>query len=857
MNILNKITKNNLKLNKKRTIVTIIGIIIAGAMITAVSTLAVTFQSFMIKAETAEDGAWEAKFLNVKTSDANKILNDARFEKKMLMVPVGLAQNQYSDDEFIYIKGYTKESLDNMRIKLIEGKLPENDSQIALSKSFFDGKENEPKIGGKITLKFGKRISIDGYELIKEKKEENEKFEYIEEKTYTVCGKIERPDFENTSTYYTAGITYWNENATITAQSVDIGVIDKKSENIYSDTEDILKQMGVLKVEDSNNIKYNTYVLAYKGVNKSGGFNTMLYSVCGILILVIAIGSILVIYNSFAISVSERKKQFGMLASIGATKKQIKKSVIFEGAVLGSIGIPLGILSGIGGIWVTLKAVNTLLEPIFKSAGYNVSLELMVSWQSILIAIVLIALTIYLSVIIPAKKASKITPIEAIRGNNEVKVKAKKLRTPKFIRKMFGIEGEIALKNLKRSKKRYRTTVISLIISIVLFVSVSGFVGYLYSGFDSLYATTEYDYQINLCNESDNENKTKELAKKIEELKTIDKVSVINSEYLSFGLSKEKMNSRFLKEMDDNKNLNQMFELVEGEYPITCQIVSLNDTEYNRYLQEIGVDKLDNNQAILVDYVNMLQTAQIEGNLTNYKAGEKIDIKTLQENGESKNNSIEIKKVSPKLPFGIDAKMYPVIVLILNSENNIQMANNTRGIFVNANDEKEFNTQIENIKKENNDFSINSYNIKEQIQQQRNLKLIIQIFLYGFITLISLVGIANIFNTISTNINLRRREFAMLKSIGMTDKGFKRMLDLECFFYGTKALLYGLPIGIGICYLINRGFGNLIEFTFSLPWFSIIISIIAVYVVVFITMLYASSKVKKENIIDTLRDENV
>ena len=236
----------------------------------------------------------------------------------------------------------------------------------------------------------------------------------------------------------------------------------------------------------------------------------MLYSVCGILISVIMIGSILVIYNSFAISVSERKKQFGMLSSIGATKKQIKKSVIYEGAILGSIGIPLGIISGILGIGITLNIVNNLLKPMFLESMTNISLHLIVSWQAIVIATVLIAITIYLSVVIPTKRASKISPIEAIRGNNEIKMKAKKLKTPKIFRKLFGIEGEMALKNLKRSRKKYRTTVISLMISIILFISVSGFVGYMYGGFDSMYRSVDYDYLMRVYGE-DKDNQIKEL----------------------------------------------------------------------------------------------------------------------------------------------------------------------------------------------------------------------------------------------------------------------------------------------------------------------------------------------------------
>ena len=149
------------------------------------------------------------------------------------------------------------------------------------------------------------------------------------------------------------------------------------------------------------------------------------------------------------------------------------------------------------------------------------------------------------------------------------------------------------------------------------------------------------------------------------------------------------------------------------------------------------------------------------------------------------------------------------------------------------------------------------HNVKEEMQLVNNLKLVIQIFLYGFIALMSAIGISNVFNTISTNINLRRREFANLKSIGMTDKQFRKMLDLECIFYGTKALLFGIPIGVLICYLLNLGFGNMFEFIFRIPWLSIVICIIAIYTIVFVTMIYSTKKVRKENIIDVIRNDNV
>ena len=622
--------------------------------------------------------------------------------------------------------------------------------------------------------------------------------------------------------------------------------------------------------QKSYNIKYNTNVLTYKGINRMNGFQGMLYSVCGILMTVIMVGSILVIFNSFAISVSERKKQFGMLSSVGATKKQIQKSVLYEGAILGGIGIPIGILSGIGGIGITLNIVNCLLKPMMAEEGANWNLHLVISWQSIVIAAVLMGITIYLSVMFPAKRASRISQMEAIRGNDDIKMKAKKLKTRKIIRRLFGIEGELALKNLKRSKKKYRTTVISLMISIVLFVSVSGFVGYMYNGFDTMYRSVNYDYSILVYSSDTKEQKQEknDLKQKIQNSKNIDKLSIIDQIYARTSLTEDRLDSNMQRAIEQKEQVRQYFDKEDGKYRIGVNVITLNDRQMEEYLKQVGIDRLEDNQVILINYVDLLRAAKIEGNLTNFKPKDAIDIKTQirQEKDNNSNEinyetitkSFEIVKVTDRMPFGVVNRDSPTLIAV-TSKKGLESLNDetiTNMLFT-AKNEKALEEELKEIEKMNTQLSIYIENVKELIQTQRNLKIVINIFLYGFIGLISAIGIANIFNTISTNIHLRKREFAMLKSIGMTQKGFKKMLDLECIFYGTKALLFGLPIGILVCYLLNRGFGNAIEFAFSLPCSSIIISIVSVYLVVFITMLYSSSKMKKENIIDTLRDENV
>ncbi len=879
MNILKKLTRNYLKLNKKRTIVTIIGIILSGAMISAVATLAVSFQTFLVTVQRANLGDWEAIFQDVAYKDSKYIENNVNFKDTTIMHQLGYAKNPYSDEPYFFVEGYTKEALEQMKIELITGRFPNNSDEIVISRSFQDGHKNEPKEGDKITLEIGKRVDRNGVEVNSSFVEEDENINVVYTKEYTITGIIQRPPFEKSEDPYNGIVTLFDESMIKEDSKVDVAINSKKPAKIYEQAEGVADELGLYEpVGDSKNykIEYNTSVLMYEGSSNKEGFMLMLYAVCGILIAVIAIGSILVIYNSFAISVSERKKQFGMLSSVGATKKQIRNSVLYEGTLLGLIGIPLGIGSGVLGIFVTLKIVNELLNPLLAELN-NTSLSLVISWPALAIAAILMAITIYLSVMIPAKRASRITPIEAIRQNDDIKdIKAKKVKTPKVVRKIFGIEGDLALKNLKRSRKRYRTTVISLIISIVLFISVSGFIGYMYTGFNSLYMTANYNYMVrvqkNATIDDPNSEKEGEVIQEVLNLDGIEKASNLSSIYLNMNVPKDKLDKTLRDIIDDpNEGRSFIHDKQTDTYHIPVGVVSMDNESLNRYLKEIGLEKLGVDEAILINYLDLLRSYQVETKASSYTQQDTITIDNKQDYGDLKEEiqeqpptNLKLAKVTDKLPFGLEGtNTYLQFMVIVNQEKLEQMSQTYRiakeggNIFISSNDTKLLDKQLEEMVAKYPDVTIMKNNIQEALQLETNLKIVIQIFLYGFIVLISAIGIANIFNTISTNINLRRREFANLKSIGMTDKQFRHMLDLECIFYGSKALLYGIPLGVLVCFLMNKGFGNMIQFIFKLPWSSIIISIIAVYAIVFITMLYSSSKVKKENIIDVIREDNV
>lgn len=150
------------------------------------------------------------------------------------------------------------------------------------------------------------------------------------------------------------------------------------------------------------------------------------------------------------------------------------------------------------------------------------------------------------------------------------------------------------------------------------------------------------------------------------------------------------------------------------------------------------------------------------------------------------------------------------------------------------------------------------FNVSQAFELFRSAEFIIDIFTYVFVFMISLIAVANVFNTISTNIMLRRREFAMLRSVGMSDRGFKRMMRFECAFYGMRTLAAGVPAAILLSYLIHRALmaiEELDDVAFVIPWAALLLSVLEVFGIVFITMAYATGKIRKENIIDALRDE--
>ena len=848
MNVLNNITIKSLKLNKKRTLVTIIGIILSTALICAVSGLISSFQHTFIEITKKTDGDYHVTYKNVPFEETKYIENNRNVEHFFKTSDLGYAKlpkGNIPGHPYLFVKAFDKMALTHYGLELVEGRMPKNSDEIIISTPVNEEDRNYYKVGETISLKIGTRYSKLGEKLTQSMEVEDfsgETIEKTEKKDYKIVGIIEVPNNAIqpwTSAGHTA-ITLLDSNSQFYNISVKYHN-SKKYEEYTKQINHSKKSMELGKYE----IDINKELLRWEISGLGDAIMSTLIILAAIVITIIIVTSIFVIKNSFSISIIERFKQYGMLSSVGATSKQIKKNVIFEGVILGIIAIPLGILGGLLAIYILIILMNYLLADAMNNFKFVYS----VSYYAILLSILLSGLTILLSSIIPAVKASRISPIEAIRSNNDIKIKAKKLKTPKIIKRIFKVEGQIALKNLKRSRKKYRTTIISIVISIVIFIALSSIINFGFKSANIYYNQLEYNIAVSDMAE----NLKGEVAyKKLTALaKTNDIENYSIPKFTFLSVSKEKyMNKELLYGSDPD----QKEELIN--------VVSLSEKEYDKFVKVIKGDKNDlRKKAIVIDDTLVPMDKKYKsGNMLKSKIGDKVSGTLMIGDETLKKTTIEIGARTEKRPMGFENK-YGMQPLFIVSEELFQTYGKYLAsvLYIQANDAKKVEESIRNRVEKNKSFYGEIYinNYDEMKKTNDSFILMISIFLYGFITVISLIGVTNIFNTVTTNMALRSKEFAMLKSIGMTESEFKRMVCLESLFYGIKSLLIGIPIGLLCSYLIYKGINQSMEMKYVIPLDSICISIVFVMMIIFATMIYSMKKINKQNIIETIRNENV
>lgn len=895
MKILNKLTVKNLKLNKSRTIVTIIGIMLSCALIMVVAGMAASAQQTMVNLQINMTGNYDlfVKGANKKIIDnaqANRNVKDIYIKQNLGCAY--LPQAKFDTKPYINVVAFNEKSFtDCFNVTLKEGRLPQNGNELVLSQSVIENSKADYKIGDTVALDLGKRVYASGDEIPLDDTDYfndtngTEKLVDTHKKTYTVVGVFNKVS----SSYFAAdsisasssAFTLAEENADINDLFISFTSDGEKDYittsgeilNLTGDDFESLKNDFEVYLEngDFDEAGINKDLLRYKGFALSDQYMGLLFSLATIIITIIIIASIFVIRNSFAISITEKTKLYGMLASVGATSKQIRHNVLFEGFVLGIIGIPAGILLGVGVIALLVVILNALLENMLN----GISFVYAVPWWVAVISAVMSAVIILFSTLSSAFRASRIAPITAIRGNNDIKInknKRKSYKAPKFIKKLFGVGGEIAYKNLKRSKKKYRTTVISIIVTVAMFISISTFIEYGMKITGDHFKDIPYNITVHANDKLS-----------YDEYENIYKRIIADSDINSSIKTCENYYGNIVGLTDYYTEEAKAAELQGGDL---AYVFGVDNKSFKEYVTALGYN-----------YDDVKDKALITNDFKYYNSdnilikGKEFDLPMntvvkLYPNGNpsyTEDDIKEIQKTDPDFVYNpddyksVDLVIYDTInkevpgsivssimstenegsVLVsedyfkkLFSEDNV---NTTRAIVIDSADSANTVEYIHNLGIENLDV----FNINEQKEQMNAIVLIVAIFAYGFIIVISLIGITNVFNTINTNMRLRSKEFAMLKSIGMTKKEFNRMIRLESLFYGLKSLLIGVPLGLLGGYAIFKATGNTIMLDYSFPTMAVLISIVFVFFVVWLIMKISISKVNKQNIIETIRNDNI
>ena len=860
MTLLNKLTIKNLKLNKKRTIVTIIGIMLSVALITAVASMYASGIKSLIKYETIIKGDFHTAFYNVPTSDIDKFINNRNVEKLNITEGLGYAKidSKNEDKPYAYLKGFTKDALNNLSVRLVKGRLPENTNEIVIPTHLKTNGRLDLKLNDSITLEVGKRIDSKGDELNQSDKYQNTAGEQLVEtqtKTYKIVGIIERP--ATNIEYYTAPgytfITYIDSknlsgNVDIYAKFTKDGVKnwDKTIANILGVSQVLFRKVYKVYNQEIESEKLteqlkktymfdiNKYLIDLETNPISSTSMGDLGKVLAIVIVIIVFTSIFCIKNSFDISITEKIRQYGMLRSIGATKKQIKRNVFYEATILGLIGIPLGIILGCLATYILIIISNYYLTDVIQT-GFK--LELVFSTYAILVAIILGIITIYFSALKSATRASKVSEIDSIRNSANLKISSKKIKYPKYIKKLFGIGGVISFKNLKRNKKKYRTTIISITVSTFVFIALYSFMELAFQNVNNELKVS--DFNISLSTNAINDYSYNKFLKTVN-LSGVEDYAILRNSELSFTGSHS--SKEYLEYFGTKKES-------DAEEHIT--IFAIGKKQYDKYIKSLGLNYDDiKDKVILFD----------KQYITSYDKNNNKIIKNIRVYDFNKGDVITSTNNQLNLEIGTISSIGPNLLknlsnsyLIISDEMFDKIAKtNNLDIYYKASNADKLQDELDSYL---NGESYNIDNKEENVRIMNNLFTLIAIFLYGFIIVISLIGITNIFNTITTNMELRKQEFAMLKSIGMTSKEFKRMIRLESLFMGIKSLLFGILIGIILSYLIYLSSDS--DIPYKLPIVAIIISILVVFILISLIMKYSLNKISKQNTIETIRNENI
>ncbi|WP_461614184.1 FtsX-like permease family protein [Clostridium sp. Marseille-QA1073] len=850
-----EITGRYLKVQKKRTILTIIGIVLSVALITSIATMFKSFQDNRIRQVKENSGDFHILFKNVNGGHIPYFEAHKDIEKLGIVRYDGVSiidKNKKSGRNVeLYIESDNKEKLELKNIKLREGRLPQKEDEIILEPWAMEALN--AKVGDKIALKLGEVIYPEDEGNGEKINYEDIKFKEKNSKEYIICGLMEKSTYGN-------GISYLSEESFLNKDGeYDIYANVNLKKQVQAIGKQITEELNL----NEDSVWYNEELLRLMLKSLDDSENRVIGLIAVFFIILVIVATISVIYNSFHMSVMERVSQFGILRSVGASKNQIKRIVMKEAMILAIISIPIGLVLGLVALKIVIMILGSLAFSMFE--GFKITINPIILLGSAVLGLI----TIYISSKGPAKLAAKVSPLEAIKNSGSVKKEdLKKVKSGIVAGKILGIEGQVAYKNLRRNKTRFRITIFSMVISIVLFIVFNSF-AYDIKKVEKVAMATEPEYRVMLSSDEVEESTLSKFCEDIEKIQGIDLVYKEIHKLPAIAIEKDKLN----KEYEDLTETN-FYNFMDGNYAfVYSPFYAYNSKSFEKSKKNIIAGEINEKKLNEENGVIIIQNAHIKTkdkkraniNVTNYKVGDEISIIPSSIAGDTDENLLNhVGKIKVKvlgileedavfedsweggsLRFISTEKVYKDIFGELRSNNlNIRTGKDA--------DHKVIKEKLETIVNENNMYIFDNV---ESAKRDKSMMIQIMVFIYGFITVVTLISSINIINTINTNLLLRKRELATFKSIGMAEKQIKKMIVLESVYYAIIASFYGILMGMPLSYILYRLMSELRAYEWNIPWSSTVMAFIGSIVIVIIASMISLRKMSKINIMDSIRAE--
>ncbi|MCM1027371.1 MAG: FtsX-like permease family protein [Roseburia sp.] len=889
MNVLQKCCYRSMRENRKRTAVTIIGILLATALVTAVACMAVSFRASMVAHEKAVSGNFHYLFSGVAPEDLKYFESNRNIESFYVAEALGYAALEGCKNEakpYLYLRGIEEDGAKSMALQLTEGRMPENDEELVIGRHIRSNGGVDLRVGDTLTLEIGNRQS-EGYMLYQENPylEGEESLVPLYTRTYTIVGMINRPHFR-LEPYTSPGYSVFTLlDSAATAKELEVYAIytpeglkhrqtvtdgllgremsgsqESAGERSAGEEQDAAEGWeadgerntfaipettggsAAGKGQIAREVQENTDVIRWELMHFSDDTMNMLYGMCLIAIVIIIVAAVFCIRNSFVISLTEKVKLYGRLASVGTTAAQQRRIVYYEAGFLAAVGIPPGIAAGLLAAAIIVRVVGSLVE---EGLGFGLVFE--ISVPAILLASLLSLLTVFLSACGSARRAARISPISAIRANETVKPGRKELRCPAIINRLFGVGGKLAYRNLQRAKVKYRTTVVSIVVSVAVFIGVYSFMELATLATGVYYEKSGYQLDVSIFDED-----AMEKAEQIIRMEGVEQAEIRRTVYLRVDQGEIPYTEEFCE---------RFYPAEDGESQF-CMI-TLGEEGYENYCRQVGLDpeKTEDRAIVMATYDQVVvendgKRYYYQGDVARYRTG---DVIRLAGREDGSLYQIEVAAQVSEAPMCLRNDAGNMVCLIVSDDwweaNGMSAQAGPRvEVVIRCGDADELEKRIRD---EINLLDYYVYNLDEEYRSNKGLELAVAIFLYGFIIVVSLIGVTNIFNTVTTNMELRAPEFAICRSVGMTGREFRRMLWLEGLFYGGKSLLLGIPFGLLISVAFHGALGYSIVSDYRLPWGGILLSAAAVFLLLYCVMRYSMKKAGRKNIVETIQNENI